>query len=124
MTAPGSSLGSCRTWVIYSFLGLAFFCADNPVASTRQPADATSAKPLMLFLEVRVAVNSAWSWAGFMGAGASIRIVANEELSAAIGWRPGATRGQTRAQRAAAAARKVRALGQWGGCPWPVQCGM
>ena len=67
MTAPGSSLGSCRVWVISSFLGLGFFCAASPGARTRQQADASSANLLMVLLRVRVAVNGAWAWAGIMG---------------------------------------------------------
>src|ERR1022692_3894920 len=62
MTAPGSSLGSCRVWVISSFLGLGFFCADTPGTRTRQQAHANSANLFMVLLRFRVAVNGAWAW--------------------------------------------------------------
>src|ERR1035438_9191662 len=100
MTAPGSSLGSCRVWVISSFLGLGFFCADTPGTRTRQQAHANSAHPFMVLLRFRVAVNGAGAWAGIMGlisgrrrsgrcAGARIRIVANEDLTSAVAASPG-----------------------------------
>src|ERR1017187_6905981 len=95
MTAPGSSLGSCRVWVISSFLGLGFFCADTPGTRTRQQVHANSANLFMVLLRFRVAVNGAWAWAGIMGlisgrrrsgrcVGARIRIVANEDLTSAV----------------------------------------
>src|ERR1035437_7439856 len=95
MTAPGSSLGSCRVWVISSFLGLGFFCADTPGTRTRQQAHANSGNLFMVLLPFRVAVNGAWAWAGIMGlipgrrrsgrcVGARIRIVANDDLTSAV----------------------------------------
>src|ERR1019366_2536533 len=95
MTAPGSSLGSCRGLGISSFLGLGFFCADTPGTRPSQQAQSNSPNLFMVLLRFRVAVNGAWAWAGIMGlipgrrrsgrcVGARIRIVANEDLTSAV----------------------------------------